>query len=253
MPEASSTESLIQVLGIAYSYQPSLAVRKKKTEHLTTHHSSQYRDFSYFFKSFPETIRGNGENLVLRRHPETNQPTDHWPEPELAILLGSEHNILAYTLANDFTAHEIEFEGRSTQFDGTDLGKCWPGSCALGPRWFSREEIDDDSNLEIGMRIVRGGNEVYNQTYNTSRHKHAFADIPSMLVGYAQTFQPSPPPSKKILLNANGMLPEGTVIMLGTGLIVREDLYSRPGDIITVYAPRLKHSELTNKVTAAPG
>ncbi|MDP3741646.1 MAG: fumarylacetoacetate hydrolase family protein [bacterium] len=241
-------EVIIQILGVAYSYQPSLAFRKKKTAGLTAHHSSQHQDFSYFFKGFSDTVVCAGENLLMIQDPQTGATANHWPEPELAILLGHDHQIVAYSLANDFTAHSIELRGRTAEFDGTFFGKCWPGSCAIGPRWFAPEEIGDDSRLDIGLKIVRAGQLIYDHAYNTARRRYPFCDIPPMIVKYASEFAENPPPSKRVLLNNSGLLPSGTVILLGTGIIVKEQYYSQPGDELTIYSP--KFGELTNKVVS---
>ncbi len=241
-------EGIVQIVGVAYTYQISLAFRKRKTSALTTHHSSQHQDFSFFLKGYPETVVCEGENLVLRRDPETGTTANHWPEPELAVLLGHNHRIAAYCLANDFTAHSVELRGRTSEFDGTFFGKCWPGSCAIGPRWFTPEEIGDDSKLDIGLKIIRAGQIVYNHRYNTSRRRYPFSDIPAMVVKYASEFAHNPPPSKIIQIGSDDLLPTGTVILLGTGIIVKEQYYSRPGDILTVYSS--KGGELTNQVVS---
>jgi len=239
---------IIQVISVAYTYQVSLAFRRRETASLAAHHSSQYQDFSFFLKGYPETVVCDGENLIMRRDPETGATANHWPEPELAVLLGPNHQIVAYSLANDFTAHSVELRGRTAEFDGTFFGKRWPGSCAIGPRWFAPDEVGDDSRLDIGLKIVRADQIVYNHTYNTSRRRYPFNEIPAMIVKYASEFAHNPPPSKRILIDNGDLLPPGTVILLGTGIIVKEQYYSQPGDILTVYSPKL--GELTNQVVS---
>ena len=161
---------ITQIIGCAYTYQGSLGVRRKLTTSLKErgiHHSSQERDFSYFYKGNPQTVVADGQELRLR-----DNETAHWPEPELAIMLGEKHQIVGYFLANDFTAIGIEAQGRTKQFDGTYFGKVWNGSCSLGPKIKSHQTQVD--NLEIGLRIERDGEVIYDNSYNTSSRKRKF-------------------------------------------------------------------------------
>src|SRR5690242_17658638 len=101
-------ESVRQVIGVAYTYRPSLAVRHHLTQDITAHHSSKYTDFSYFYKGDNRSIVGHQQELYLRTDPVSGELAQHWPEPELAALLGERHEIQAYTLANDLTAITVE-------------------------------------------------------------------------------------------------------------------------------------------------
>lgn len=228
-----------QVIGCAYTYQPSLAVRNHLTKNISAEHSSQSKTFSYFYKGDMNTIVGNNANLIMSK-----ERGSHWPEAELALILGKEHSIIGVTLANDFTAISVETQGRTSYFDGTYYGKVWEGSCSLGPKIIPINRIKTE-NLTIGMRIERKGVVVYDHTYNTSRRKVSFSDLASMIIRRYKDFTEPIPPSKKIKLHQNLFI-EGTVILTGTGLIVPKRYYSQEGDIITIYCPEI--GELTNKV-----
>lgn len=230
-----------QIVGCAYTYQGSLGVRKRLTASLKEkgiHHSSQERDFSYFYKGNSETVVGDGVDLKLR-----DEANSHWSEAELAILLGQRHQIVGYTLANDFTAIGIEAQGRTQEFDGTYLGKVWQGSCSLGPRFVSPQIPAD--NLEIRLRIERDGKLIYDNTYNTSRRRRNFDELAELVVKYHREFGSNVPHSKRIRIE-NGFLAEGTVILTGTGLIVPERCYSQKGDYIIVSSQPI--GELRNRI-----
>jgi 2-keto-4-pentenoate hydratase/2-oxohepta-3-ene-1,7-dioic acid hydratase in catechol pathway len=235
-----------QVIGVGYTYQPSLAVRKSKTRDLEEHHSSQSKDFTYFYKGLLEDTAAHDEPMLLQTDPRTRLMAQHWVEPELAIMLGERHEIAAYTLANDLTAFSIELAGRTERFDGTYHGKCWTKSAALGPKWYSLKEVHDDGNLTIGLKIERAGVVIYDHSYNTSRRKRLFTEIPEMILAYREEFGNNPPLSKTIAIQ-DGFLLAGTIIMLGTGVVVPERCYSEPGDIATIYCPELNAS-LTNEL-----
>lgn len=232
--ESESLPPIVQVVGVAYTYRPSWAVRHFLTEKALGQHSSKDKTFSYFYKGDGRSILGHNQKLYLRNDPATGRMASHWPEPELAVLLGPRHRILAYTLANDLTAISIEARGRTRQIDGTYEGKVWQRSGSLGPTFLPTSALDDAYKLDIGLRIERDGRPVYDQTYSTGRSLRHFHDIPDEIVKCYRTYGDELPPSKRILLDQDGFLVAGTVIMLGTGLIVGERYTLQPGDEITV-------------------
>jgi 2-keto-4-pentenoate hydratase/2-oxohepta-3-ene-1,7-dioic acid hydratase in catechol pathway len=238
--------AIVQVLGVAYTYRPSLMVRRHLTKNLVAHHSSRNGNFSYFYKGDKSSVFGTEEPLTLRTDPATGNLAQHWPEPELAVLLGHDHEIIAYTLANDLTAIGIETRGRSEQQDSTYLGKVWKGSGSLGPQFLPTAAIEDPEELTIGLRVMREGKTIYDRQYSTSRREKVFTSIPSAIVDYYRQFDDPVPLSKQICLCPSGRLPAGTVVMLGSGLIVRQEYYCQPGDILTVYCSEI--GELTNAV-----
>ena len=243
-------DAILQVIGVAYTYQPSRAMRRRLTANLTRHHSSQTQDFSYFFKSEPEHVVRSGMPLRLRAGLDGEESVPHWPEPELVVLLGPDHEPVGYTLGNDLTAFAIEARGRDERFDGTYFGKCWPGSCALGPRFVTPEELGDDGAVEITMRITRGGERIYQYVYSTSRRTRAFSTVPDLVVEHYGRYLSDPPPSKRVRMDpGGGRLRAGTAIMLGAGVIVPSRAYCQEGDVITVSCPQI--GELTNTVARA--
>ena len=240
--------SILQVIGVAHAFQPSLAVRRHLTRGISGHHSSQHGGFSYFFKGDARSLVGHGRAVRLQTDTVEGCLARHWPEPELAVLLGERHRVLAVTLANDLTAVSIEMRGRTEESDGTFLGKAWRGSGSLGPRFLSPEEAGDLSDLRIGLGIVRGGRVVYDRSYSMSRSLYPLAVILDMIVACRRGYGDNPPPSKRIAIDDEGFLRPGTVVMLGTGLITEGKYYCEPGDVLSVYSPRI--GTLTNVVTA---
>jgi fumarylacetoacetate (FAA) hydrolase family protein len=239
---------ILQVVGVAHAFQPSLAVRRHLTRGISGHHSAQRGRFSYFFKGDARTLVGHGRAMRLRADAARGCLARHWPEPELAVLLGRRHRVLAVTLANDLTAVSIEVRGRTEESDGTFLGKAWRGSGSLGPRFLAPEEAGDLSDLKIGLGVVRGGRVVYDRTYSTSRSLYTLASILDMIVACRRGYGDSPPPSKRIAIDDEGFLCAGTVVMLGTGLITEGRYYCEPGDVLSVYSRRI--GTLTNVVAA---
>ena len=222
------------VVGVAYTYDTSRAARKELTRDQPGH-SAQTGAFSYFVKCrLDETSPHGGE---LRLHPNGSVP--HWPEAELAALLGPRHDIVAYTLANDFTAFTLETGTDAGDGDKTYLGKCWPGSCGLGPGFVPATELGPVDDLPVTLRIERGERRIYAETYRTSSRRWEFSEVADLIVRRRKGFGETAPRSKRLRLDESGRLPAGTVILLGTGLIVPPEAYCHAGDRITVSCPGL--------------
>ena len=228
---------IVQVIGCAHNYKVSKAARHKLSKDRFDHSSHKSDPFSYFKKvEKPEDIVHNNETLILRKKPETNEVIDHWYEPELAIVLGEKHRICAYTLANDLSATGIEFK-EIEGYDPTHFGKCWQGSCSLGPR-FLEPELVDDNNLEINLTIERNGRVIYRHGYNTASRCWPFSQLPHMVVDcYLHLKHNGKLRQSKQILVDHEFLPEGTVILTGTGLIVPRRCFAMEGDIATVECP----------------
>lgn len=237
-----------QVIGCAYTYRPSQGVRNVFSKDRMDHSSHQGKNaFSYFRKvdSINDIVDDN-QTLILRSHPKTNAITDHWYEPELAILLGENHSIIGYSLANDLTASTVEFEPSTPDYDPTYYGKCWKGSCGLKLKFHKPEEIGELDNIEICLRIYRKDTVIYDNSYSISQRLREFVDFPSLIFKRLSDFTNIIPESKKILIDRYGFLHFGTILLTGTGLIIPKRCYAQDNDFVTVYSKQL--GTLSNKV-----
>lgn len=229
---------ITQIIGCAHTFTPSYRFRGKRAQ---GEHSSQggYQGtgFSYFRKQ-----RAQDGQLHLKDY-----TTRHFPEPELAVILGEEHHILGYTLANDFTRRDVELQGRWKTEEGwkdsTHEGKYWPGSVSVGQQFFVDSDFHDKT---VGLRIERNGEVIYDRSYNTNRVRNNWTpeQMVDMVAEYYQQFKSDCPPSKELQMNG-GFLEPGTVVLLGSGLTLKDRLYSQPGDIVTVYCGK---KEMKNKI-----
>lgn len=231
---------ITQVIGCAYTYRVSKAVRHAKSQGREDH-SAHDKDFSYFKKvENVDDIVSHGGDLLLRSHPQTSVKVEHWYEAELAILLGDKHRIVGYALANDLTATGVEFEESQEGFDPTYFGKVWPGSCSIGN---FVQEVNGD--LEIGLKIERGDS-VFERGYSTKKRKRDFDELPQMVLDYHRELSEKGDLLQSKQISVDGCLPRGTVILTGTGLITKPEWYAQEGDVVTVYSESL--GELRNKV-----
>ena len=169
-----------------------------------------------FFKGTARVCVGPQKNIGIRSDSRFTAP-----EPELAVILGQGGEILGYTLANDVSAWDIERENALY----LPQSKVYNACCALGPVIVTTDELKDPYNLTLTCTITRAGRKLFEGMVSTSRlHRKLEA-----LVEY--------------LLRANNV-PAGSVLLTGTGIIVKEDAALSQGDAVSISAPEI--GTLTN-------
>ena len=169
-----------------------------------------------FFKGTARVCVGPGQPIGIR-------PDSHFtaPEPELAVVLGSEGKVLGYTLANDVSAWDIERE------NPLYLPQCkiYTGSCSLGPVIVTTDELSDPYSLNMTCTIRRGDKTIFSGATCTSRLARKIEEM------------------VEFLLRSNPV-PAGSVLLTGTGIIVTEEAALAPGDIVSLQIPEI--GELSN-------
>lgn len=161
-----------------------------------------------FFKATAARCVGPGAPIRIR-----SDSTFTAPEPELALLLNAEGAILGYTLANDVSAWDIERENPLY----LPQSKIFLGCCALGPWLVTPDDVADPYGVQLSCEITRGGVSVFSGSASTAQLNRRF----EQLIGY--------------LLRDNA-IPNGTVLLTGTGIIVPADVPLRPDDIVSIGA-----------------
>jgi 2-dehydro-3-deoxy-D-arabinonate dehydratase len=138
------------------------------------------------------------------------------PEPELAVVVGSRGQILAYTVADDVSAWDIERENPLY----LPQSKIFAGCCALGPSLVTADAVPDPYGLVVIGRIRREGITIFEDRAETNRIRRRIED----LVDYLRRDNP---------------IPAGTVVCTGTGVIVSHEHALQPGDVVEVEIPGL--------------
>ena len=169
-----------------------------------------------FFKGTARVCVGPNKNIGIRSDSRFTAP-----EPELAVVLGQAGQILGYTLANDVSAWDIERENALY----LPQSKVYNGCCALGPVIVTADELKDPYKLTLTCTIDRGGKRLFEGNVSTTRLHRKL----ETLVEY--------------LLRANNV-PAGSVLLTGTGIIVKEDAALAPGDSVSISVPEI--GTLTN-------
>jgi 2-dehydro-3-deoxy-D-arabinonate dehydratase len=160
-----------------------------------------------FFKATAWRCVGPAEDIGIR-----GDSTLTAPEPELAYVVGEDNAIVAYTLANDVSAWDLERENPLY----LPQSKIYSACCALGPCVVTADDVDA-ANVELTMTIKRGGEVAFAGSANTSQLKHPVAYLHEYLTRY-------------------NPLPPGSVALTGTGIMTPAGFALREGDEVIVEA-----------------
>jgi 2-dehydro-3-deoxy-D-arabinonate dehydratase len=144
-----------------------------------------------FYKSAAWRVAGHGDPVTVRADSQIDVP-----EPELALVLNSEAEIVGYTICNDVSSRDIE--GENPLY--LPQAKAYHGGCALGPVIRPAWEIPDPYSLGIGMTITRDGKWAWSGRTSTSLLHRRFEE----LVGY---------------LFRDNAFPDGVALSTGTSLV----------------------------------
>lgn len=171
-----------------------------------------------FFKAIGKRVVREGDWVGVRYDSALNVP-----EPEIAILVSSNKEILGLTICNDVTSRSIE--GENPLY--LPQAKMYEHSCSLlstvTPIW----EISDLNNLEIEAEIVRNGNQVWHAKTSLSQLKRSFEDLVDYLFRCYR-------------------FDHGVVFSTGTGIVPPMDITLQAGDRVSITANQL--GTLTNPV-----
>jgi len=170
-----------------------------------------------FFKAVGWRVAGHEEPVRIRRD-------SHWnvPEPELVLVVNSRMEIVGYTAGNDVSSRDIE--GENSLY--LPQAKIYDGGCSLGPGIVIGGP-DSMRDLPIRMRILRGGESVFEGEIRTSEMKRPFEELAEYL-GKELSF------------------PAGAFLMTGTSLVPPDDFDLSPGDLVEISVGELT---LANEVT----
>ncbi|HEV2202672.1 MAG TPA: fumarylacetoacetate hydrolase family protein [Bryobacteraceae bacterium] len=207
-----------EVWAAGATYAASAAARDAALSGASGYHQQAHRASrpEFVFKGTARVCVGPGQCIGIR--PDSDYTA---PEPELAAVLGAKGRILGYTLANDVTARDLEYENPFY----IAQAKSYSASCALGPVMITADEIPDPHALELSVHIHRNGEQIFAAQVSTSD-----------LVRKLETMI-------DYLLRANPV-PPGSVLLTGSGIMVHRGAALAHGDSVTIRMPQL--GELTN-------
>jgi 2-dehydro-3-deoxy-D-arabinonate dehydratase len=159
-----------------------------------------------FFKASPSRTVGPQEPVAIRADSRWNVP-----EPELALVINQQLELVGFTVGNDMSSRDIEGENPLYLPQAKVYARC----CALGPLIALREAVADPTNLTIKLEIVRSGATAFAAETSTRRIVRSYAD----LIDY---------------LGRDNLFPDGVVLLTGTGIVPPDDFTLLAGDEVTI-------------------
>lgn len=159
-----------------------------------------------FFKGSVSRCVGPNAPIGVRRDSNFTAP-----EPELALVLGHRGEVVAYTIANDVSAWDIERDNALY----LPQSKIFRGACALGPSIVTPDELPDPYNVEIRCRVERGGETIFEESASTARLARKFEELTDYLL-------------------RDNPVPGGSVLCTGTGIIVPQSAALEDGDVVEI-------------------
>jgi 2-dehydro-3-deoxy-D-arabinonate dehydratase len=199
-----------EIWAAGVTYERSREARVEETSHATPY------DLVYeaerpelFFKAQGWRVRGPLDPIGIRAD-------SGWdvPEPELALVVDPDLRVFAYTVGNDVSSRAIE--GENPLY--LPQAKTYDGACALGPALVAADVVSPP--FDVRLDIVRKGSSVYSGATNTSHMKRSFEDLTEHL-GRALS------------------LPDGAVLLTGTGIVPEPSVSLRAGDVVRIEIDRI--------------
>ncbi|SHN26733.1 fumarylacetoacetate hydrolase family protein [Gracilibacillus kekensis] len=158
-------------------------------------------------------LKSTARRLIGPNVPVGIRTDSNWqiPEPELALVVKADGEIVGYTVGNDMSSRDIE--GENPLY--LPQAKMWKNSCAIGPAILLADTVEDPYNLEIECRIERNGELVTKGNANTSMLKRTYNELVSYLI------------------KDNDIL-DGTTLLTGTCIIPDDSFTLQEGDVIEI-------------------
>jgi len=132
------------------------------------------------------------------------------PEPELALVINQQLELVGFTVGNDMSSRDIE--GENPLY--LPQAKVYNGSCAVGPG-IHLAAADELTALPVRLEVLRAGKVIFQGETGIPQMKRPLPELVSYL-GRELDF------------------PHGALLMTGTGIVPGDDFSLQPGDLVRV-------------------
>jgi 2-dehydro-3-deoxy-D-arabinonate dehydratase len=192
-------------------------LRSREAREVETKTKGLY-DYVYSAERPEIFLKGSGKRCVGPEEPISIRSDSRWtvPEPELAIVLDQDANIIGYTIANDVSARDIE--GQNPLY--LPQAKIFKGCCSIGPVITTQDQITNPHSLQIEMRIIRSGKNVFEGQVNTSMLKRNIRELVQFL-------------------KRDNVLFGCAVFMTGTGIVPPDDFSLKEADVVEIQIEKI--------------
>ncbi len=171
-----------------------------------------------FFKATPHRVAGHLQPLRIRSDSQWNVP-----EPELALVLNSRHELIGFTIGNDMSSRDIEGENPLYLPQAKVYNQC----CGLGPCITLADAMPPAEQITIQMVIEREGRTVFSGGTSIREMARSFSELIGWLV-------------------RDNSFPHGAFLLTGTGIVPDSNFTLQPGDWIRIRIDGI--GELANPV-----
>lgn len=158
-----------------------------------------------FLKATRHRVVSPGNHVAVRAD-------SHWtvPEPELALLIAGNGEILGYTIGNDMSARDIE--GENPLY--LPQAKIYAGCCAVGPVVVPADSLDP-VRCTVTMLVLRDHRIVFEGAVCTDAMRRT-------------------PEELRDWLFRDNSFPAGVLLLTGTGIVPPDDFALAAGDEIRI-------------------
>ncbi len=197
-----------EVWAAGVTYKRSQVARMEESEAGASHYDKVYTADrpELFFKAPASRVVGPGGPVRVRYD-------SGWsvPEPELALVISPAKKIVGYTIGNDMSARDIE--GENPLY--LPQAKVYDGCCALGPCVLLPEGPIDRAAFEISLLIERAGRPAFQGRTTAAEMARSFEELVDWL---GREYE----------------LPDGAVLLTGTGVIPPDEFTLEDGDAVSI-------------------
>ncbi len=159
-----------------------------------------------FVKSTPHRVVGPSDFIRIRADSNWNVP-----EPELALVISSKHQLVGFTIGNDVSSRDIE--GDNPLY--LPQAKLYDQSCALGPWITLPYAMPAREKIGIALSIYRKDKVVFEGETSIAQMARSFEN----LIGW---------------LTRDNSFPSGAFLLTGTGIVPESDFTMLPGDVVEI-------------------
>lgn len=147
------------------------------------------------------------------------------PEPELAVVIGTDGSPLAVTVGNDVSSRDIE--GANPLY--IPQAKIYQAACALGPALLV--PVDWSIPFDIELRVLgHDGEPIFTGSTSTDRMRRSLGELIEFL-------------------RRDNPVPAGSVLLTGTGVVPPDEITLAPGQTVEITISGI--GTLRNPVAAA--
>jgi 2-dehydro-3-deoxy-D-arabinonate dehydratase len=209
-----------EVWAAGVTYLRSKAARMEESDFSATAYDRVYDAPrpEIFFKALGEKTVATGGEVGIRADAKWNVP-----DPELALVFNTRRELVGYTIGNDMSSRDIE--GENLLY--LPQAKTYRASCALGPFITVGASEAEAREWTIGVKIERGGAEVFAGETGVGKIKRGFEE----LAGW---------------LHRSQEFPRGAVLLTGTGVVPANEFTLAVGDVVRIRISGI--GELVNRV-----